>query len=188
MNIGLSNVLEIKPLQDKVEVYVKNSQTNELVRVGTTPLTIEYADIAENYAKSKNFMMVMKKEKYIDYKIMISKLSSGKYEIKPNLESFSSKKFGKKYDSLITELFDVQRLTRSQNYEGALSKLKRLETSHSDMSVIYEMKAMVFYMMKNLPESLSQYRKAASVDPSNKEVYTMKKYLEKELVPSGKGK
>ncbi len=179
--------LVITSVQEKVDVFVKNSETNKLVKIGVTPLKIGYSEIVENYSRSDNFMLVMQKEKHANYRLMISKLHSGKYEINANLDSYTEKSFAKEYDLLINKLFDVQRLVRSKNYTDAITNLDSLEKDYPEVGAVYEMKAMTYYMSKDLPKSLSYYRKAASVFPGSKEVYTMKKYLESELGSTSKG-
>jgi len=186
-SFAYSKSLVITSVQEKVDVYVKNSETNKLVKIGVTPLKIAYSEVVDNYSRSDNFMLVMKKDKHSNYRVMISKLHSGKFEINANLDSYTEKGFAKEYALLINKLFDVQRLVRSKNYKDAITDLEQLEKDYPEVGAVYEMKAMTYYMAKDLNKSLSYYRKAASVFPGSKEVYTMKKYLESELGSTSKG-
>lgn len=176
-----AETLEVKSVPDKAEVYVRNPATNKISKVGTTPVKLDFENIARNYAQSQNFVLIIKKENYEDYRVLLTKPKSSDVTLLANMDLINVAENTKKYDVLINQLFDVQRLIRSKNYDDAITKLTVLEESNSEISAIYEMKAMAYYMKKNVNESLSYYRKAFSVNPANKDAYTMKEYLEKEL-------
>lgn len=179
--VVLAKTLEVKSVPDKADVFVRNPTTNQLTKVGTTPVKLDFDNIAQNYTKSKSFVLVLKKKDYEDYRVLLTRPKSADVALLANMSLINISENTRQYDILISELFDAQRLIRSKNYDDALRKLSSLEEKHRDISTIYEMKAMAYYMKKNITESLSYYRKAFSVNPGNKDVYTMKTYLEKEL-------
>jgi tetratricopeptide (TPR) repeat protein len=176
-----AEVLEIKSTPDKAEVFVRNPKTDKLSKLGTTPIKLDFDNIANNYTQSKNFVLILKKQDYEDYRVLMTKPRSSDVSLVANMGLINKAEDVRQTDVLINELFDVQRLVRSKSYDQAIQKLTTLEEKHRDISVIYEMKAMAFYMKKNINESLSYYRKAFAVNPGNKDAYTMKTYLEKEL-------
>lgn len=176
-----AEVLEIKSTPEKAEVFVRNPKTNKISKVGTTPIKLDFDNIADNYTQSKNFVLILKKPDYEDYRVLMTKPRSSDVSLLANMNLINKAEDVRTTDILINELFDVQRLVRSKSYDQAIEKLSILEEKHRDISVIYEMKAMAFYMKKNVNESLSYYRKAFAVNPANKDAYTMKVYLEKEL-------
>lgn len=178
---SFAETLEIKSTPEKAEVYVRNPKTNRVSKVGTTPLKLDFDNISNNYTQSQNFVLILKKQDYEDYRVLMTKPRSADVSLLANMSLINRSEDVRKTDVLINELFDAQRLVRSKNYDQAIQKLTTLEEKHRDISVIYEMKAMAYYMKKNINESLSYYRKAFAVNPGNKDAYTMKTYLEKEL-------
>lgn len=178
---SFAETLEIKSTPEKAEVFVRNPKTNRVSKVGTTPLKLDFDNISNNYTQSQNFVLILKKQDYEDYRVLMTKPRSADVSLLANMNLINRSEDVRKTDVLINELFDAQRLVRSKNYDQAIQKLTTLEEKHRDISVIYEMKAMAYYMKKNVNESLSYYRKAFAVNPGNKDAYTMKTYLEKEL-------
>lgn len=176
-----AGVLEIKSIPSKGEVFVRNPSTNQVSRLGTTPIKLDFDNISKNYTQSENFVVTIKRENYEDYRVLLTKPKSADVTLLANMRLINKSEDMKQYDILIGKLFDVQRLIRAKNYDDAITKLTSIEQNHHNISAVYEMKAMAYYMKKNINESLSYYRKAFAVNPENKDAYTMKVYLEKEL-------
>jgi len=175
--------MEIKSLpEDKAEVYVKNPKTGKLQRIGVTPIKVDLDSVIQNYSGgSKNFLLVLKKQDYSDYRVFVTNPRTGSISLVANMDLINKVENVRDYDYLISELFNVQGLIRSRNFGDAHIKLNNLEEKHPGISNIYKLKAHAYYLEKKINESLSFYRKAFSVNPQNKSAFTMKRYLEKEL-------
>src|SRR5690606_24299241 len=87
----------------------------------------------------------------------------------------------KKHDILMADLFNIQKLIRSNNYSEALAKLEILEKDFPNFSIIPELKGIAYYMSKDIEKALSQFRTAFSKNAENRDAFKMKVYLEKKL-------
>ena len=87
----------------------------------------------------------------------------------------------RKIDKSINDLFESQRLIRSQLYNEAVLLLKNVEKDQPKLSIVPEMIGSALYLAKDQKGSLSWYEKAYRMNPENKDAFTMKSYLRKAL-------
>ena len=133
------------------------------------------------YVKSNSFLLEIRKSGHTTYRVLLAKTTDSDLELTANLELDEAISNIKEHDSLMNQLFDVQKLVRGRNFRDALAKLDDLEKKHPALSIIPEMKATAYYMNKEVESALSYYRKAFSLNSDNHDAYRMKLYLEKKL-------
>lgn len=171
--------LIIKSQPEGAEIFI--TINGKPVRLGATPYEANLTEVMKTYVKSNSFMLELKKTGHNPYRVLLAKTDDVDLELTANLELDKAISNIKEHDSLMNQLFDVQKMVRGRNFRDALTKLDDLEKKHPALSIIPEMKATTYYMNKEVENALSYYRKAFSLNPDNHDAYRMKVYLEKKL-------
>jgi hypothetical protein len=187
VSLLFSAELSIESNPSEAQIYVSTDGKNE-IEIGKSPYKQDLGLIIDKYIKKMGFVLIIKKEGHEPYRIFITKTSNVDITLLANLEISRTISNTKKQDRLISELFDIQRLIRSKAYQDAILKLTKLETEFKDISVIYELKATTYYIMKNMEQALAYYRKAFSTNSENIDAYKMKTYMEEKLKLGGEAK
>jgi tetratricopeptide (TPR) repeat protein len=162
-------------------ISVKNAQTGQEVKIGKTPYKGSLDAIVNNIASGSVFMLEIAKDGFEPYRILITKTGTSDIAINVNMTVSRNMKMTQDFDLLMSELFDVQRMIRTKDYSSSLEKLNDLIKKFPHFSIVYELKASVFYLMKEFKRSLTYYRKSFAVNPKNRDAYRMKIYLEKKF-------
>ena len=172
---------EFATTPNEAEVFVYDKFGESPQKVGNTPVKM---DINQLYSFTKNetfFTLEVKKEGYEPVRFLMMK--AGDVDLKMDLKLEVSKEILtiKKHDLLMAELFNIQKLIRSNNYSEAINKLELLEKDFPNFSIIPELKGITYYMSKDIEKALSQFRAAFSKNSDNRDAFRMKVYLEKKL-------
>ncbi len=171
--------LVIKSQPEGAEIFIVTG--DKPVRIGATPFEANLTEVMNNYVKSNSFLVEIKKPGHTPYRLLIAKTTEIDLELMATLELDREISNIKEMDSLMNQLFDVQKLIRGKNFGDAILKLNELEKKHPAISIITEMKASAYYMNKEVENALSYYRKSFALNPDNHGAYRMKIYLEKKL-------
>ena len=163
------------------EVFVKSPSQNKLTSLGKTPLKIPIADIINKYGTGPSFVAEIVKEGFDPYNILITHMGSTDINLKINLQIARNIKITKKFDFIMSSMFEAQRLMRNKDYKGAVGILDPLARKYPYFSTIFELKGIAWYLQKDFNKSLSNYRKAFSVNHENNDAYSVMLYLEKAL-------
>lgn len=175
-----ASVLKIRSAPEAAEIYIVNPGSAP-IRVGQTPFESNLDVFIGSYVKADSFLLEIKKNGHIPYRVLLAKTAQVDMELSATLELDPTIPQYKEHDNLMNELFEVQRMIRGRNFTDALGKLTTLEKQNPKLSVIPELKATAYYMNKDIENALSYYRKAFSINPENIDAYRMKIYLEKKL-------
>lgn len=181
LNYAFAEIVKITSNPPDVQIYVKNTSTQKLIKLGKTPFQISESELISNYAKGEIYILELKKVGFDPYRILMSKLGKSNVDLFINMEVKKSIRDIKLIDAYSQELFEIQRLIRVKNYDTAIKKLFILEGKFPHYSVIYEMAGSAFYLNKKFSQSLAYYRKAFSKNTDNIDAYRMKEYLEAKL-------
>lgn len=173
--------IDIKSNPEEAEIFISFDENSTPQKIGKTPFTQNLDELIRTYVKKNNFIIEIRKDGFDPYRVLFAKTSNMDVELSVNLEVNKDIKTIKKHDQMIVEIFDVQKLIRGKNFADALTKLEQLEKDYPHFSIIAELKATTYYMMKDVEKSLSYYRKAFALNSSNVDSYKMKVYLEKKL-------
>ncbi|MFZ4713675.1 MAG: tetratricopeptide repeat protein [Bacteriovoracaceae bacterium] len=176
---AMAQKIDIKSNPEEAEIVIYSDESSPPQKLGKTPYTANLKDLITTYVKKNNFIIELRKEGFEPYKVLFTKTTNLDVELAVSLEISRTVKTIKKHDMLVTELFDVQKLIRGKNFGDAIKKLDLLEKDNPQFSVIAELKATTYYMMKDMENALSYYRKAFSINSDNVDSYKMKVYLEK---------
>lgn len=175
---------------DEIKIATDPSEASIIIRdfggtikhkLGKSPYTGNIQDLANTYAKSNFFMILIEKDGFQSQSIALSDLLKSDINLKVNLEPIQDFIKYKNIDKSISEMFEAQRLVRSQQFDNALEILKRIEVTESNLSSIPELMGAIYYLKKDLKTSLAYYKKAFRLNPDNKDAFQMKAYLEKSL-------
>lgn len=178
-DVSMAAKLNIKSQPDAAEIFI--STNGKPIRLGVTPYEANLTEVMNVYVKSNSFLLEIRKSGHTTYRVLLAKTTDSDLELTANLELDEAISNIKEHDSLMNQLFDVQKLVRGRNFRDALAKLDDLEVKHPALSIIPEMKATAYYMNKEVESALSYYRKAFSLNSDNHDAYRMKLYLEKKL-------
>jgi len=173
--------IEIKSNPEEAEIFVLSDEASPAQKIGKTPFKQDLKELIQTYVKKNNFIIELRKDGYDPYRILFTKTSNLDVELAVNMEVSKEIKTIKKHDMLMVELFDVQKLIRGKNFTDAMNKLNLLEKDYPHFSIIAELKATTYYMMKDVEKALSYYRKSFALNSDNVDSYKMKVYLEKKL-------
>ena len=173
--------LEIKSNPPEAEILVYADTNAKPEKIGKTPYTADMEELIQTYVKKNIFIIEVKKDGFEDYKILFTRSSDSDVKMTVNLEVSKKIKTIQDHDTLMTRLFEAQRLIRGKNYSDAIKKLDELEKKFPHFSTIAELKATTYYMQKNVEKALSYYRRSFALNPENIDAYKMKVYLEKKL-------
>lgn len=163
------------------DVFVSKGLNESPVKIGKTPLKVTGEEIFRHINDQKTFEINIVKEGFDTYRMMMIKSEKANFKMDVKLSINNEIKTIKKHDLLISELFEVQRLIRANNYSDALTRLDQLEKDNKDFSIISELKGITYYMKKDINNALSMFRLAFGKNPKNYDAYKMKVYLEKKL-------
>jgi tetratricopeptide (TPR) repeat protein len=178
-SVGWAAKLIIKSQPEGAEIFI--STNGKPIRLGITPYEANLTEVIKSYVKANSFMIELKKSGHNSYRVLLAKTEEVDLELTANLELDPAISNLKEHDSLMNQLFDIQKLIRGRNFQDAISSLGLLETKHPALSIIPEMKATAYYMNKEVENALSHYRRAFALNPENHDAYRMKVYLEKKL-------
>lgn len=172
---------EVITTPENSDVYLQINPKDKPIKMGRTPLKLDTEEVYKYLNGNKTYIIDIKKDGFDDYKIMMVRSEDVSVKLDVLLEVTSEIKTIKKHDILMSNLFKVQRLIRSNNFDDAIDKLNNLEKDYSDFSIISELKGITYYMKKDVNKALSMFRLAFSKNPQNSDAYKMKIYLEKKL-------
>ena len=178
--LAIAGKITIKSQPDAADIFLIDG-TSKPVPLGKTPFESDLDDIIRNYVKSSSFVLELKKDGHDPYRVLVAKTANVDMALTATLELSQAITNIKEHDSLMNELFDVQKLIRARNFTDAINKLEDLEKKNPRLSIIPELRATAMYLNKDVEGALSYYRKAFSVNPDNADAYRMKIYLEKKL-------
>ena len=176
-----AEILKLKSDPIDADVLIRDLGNVQTLKIGKTPFEGNIADLAANYVKSNFFIIVVEKPGYESQSILLSDLLKSDIELSLNLLPKEDSMLFRKLDKNINDIFESQRLIRSNQYDEAISLLKSVELEQPKLSIVPEIIGSAFYLKKDYKASLSWYEKAYRVNPENHDAFTYKGYLRKAL-------
>lgn len=181
LNLSFADEIKIASDPSEANIFIRDFGGTVKHKLGKSPYNGNVQDLANTYAKSNFFMLILEKDGFQSQSIALSDLLKSDINLKVNLEPVQDFIKYKNIDKSISEMFEAQRLVRSQQFDNALEILKRIESSESNLSSVPELMGAIYYLKKDLKTSLAYYKKAFRLNPDNKDAFQMKAYLEKSL-------
>jgi hypothetical protein len=170
----------IKSQPEGAEVIVQVAQGGKKTKIGTTPLTIPHAQL-DTITQGVAYKIEVIKPGFEVYRLLVAATNMEEITLSAVLEPSIEVKLGASTDVLVTGLFEAQRLTRAQDYDGALLKLAELEKAYASVSSVFELRGSVNYLKKDFTTALAEFRKAYTLNPQNEVAQRMKDYLETKM-------
>lgn len=161
------------------EVYITNNNNGKRIKIGKTPLKIDFETVIANYSKGSTFLIEIDKIGYETYKAYVTQIGDNDLTAKANLQVSKDIGIYQGIDTLIVKLFEIQRLTRIKNYTEAMQLIANVEKEYPTVSTVQELKGSIYYLQKDFNKSLNAFRKAFSLNPKNNTAFKMKAYLER---------
>lgn len=178
---SIADELKIATEPPEAELYIRDFGGKIKQKLGKAPYAGNIQEITSSYAGSSLFMLTVEKEGYLTQSIALSDLLKSDIAMTINLEPIQNFDKYKSLDNVVSELFEAQKLVRSQQYDSAIEILKKAEEKEKNLSIIPEMIGAAFFLKKENKTALSYYKKAFRLNPENADAFKMKAYLEKSL-------
>ena len=163
------------------DIVVINPENGVKTVLGKTPYDTDMDQLKSNVGDNGIIQLDIHKAGFQHYHLALPLVGSSDIKVFANLEVENDVKLTQDIDLLMTDLFDVLRMVRVQDFDNGMKKLELLEQKFPHYSIIFEMKGMISYLRKNFKEALNFYRKSFGLNPKNREAYRMKVYLEKKF-------
>lgn len=173
--------LNIKTDPEKAEIFIREASSSKRSKLGESPLKVSLDDIFKTYTKDRTFVIEIEKNGHKNYNMLVSIYNKADINFEVKMEVSDSVDLTKKFDAIVAQLFEAQRLMRDKNYPSAIETLISLSKKHGNLSTVFEMLGSAYYLQKDFQNALSSYRKAFSLNADNSDAYSMKLYLEKAL-------
>jgi tetratricopeptide (TPR) repeat protein len=173
--------LKLKSDPADATVFIRDLGGTQNNKVGNTPYEGNILDLASNYAKSNFFLVVIEKVGYETQSILLSDLLKSDIELSITLTPKEDILHFRKIEKSINDMFEAQRLMRSQQFDDAITLLKTVEIDQPKFSLVPELIGSTYYLKKDYRASLTWYEKAYRMNPENKDAFIMKSYLKKSL-------
>lgn len=181
-----SGVIVIDTLPPAADIYIKAKTTEDFQLVGKAPYKVTLSEFIEKYKVDGSFGLEARSEGYLPHSALVTEVPQNadvnvflNLKAEPKLGENKEAEETARLNLVMDQLFETQRLVKVGRYDDALSQLSRLQEKNPSLSAIFEMQGGVYYMQKDYPKALDSYEKAVRLNPSNLEVASMKKYLEK---------
>jgi tetratricopeptide (TPR) repeat protein len=163
------------------EVFIKPLSGGDYIKIGKTPFNIKIKELVNRYAKSSHFIVKISKENFKTKEFVMNNLADSDIKMDINLEIKDDLKQMKKFDIVINDLFEAQRLARSKDYDDSITKLEKASKDFPFLSVTQELLGSVYYLKKDFRKSLAYYSKALELNNENVHAYKMKTLIQKSL-------
>lgn len=174
--------LEVRSNPEKAEVRMRLLNSVELKKIGETPLETTVEEFVRSYAEGQDAVILeVFKPGHEPYRMTMPLFLKSDFMLDVNLEKKSGYDEIKKIDGAIAELFEAQRMIRSQNYDAAITKLQALEKTFPNTSVAKELLGAAHYLKKDFKAALDFYQQAVSANTDNLDAAKMVQYLEKTM-------
>lgn len=172
---------KISTSPEGADVFIKKRSEDTPLKLGIAPINMTLEELKNKFNLETTFFIQVSREGHETTSIMLAPLSNSDIDIKLKLPLSKDIVITRKFDNIMANLFEAQRLTRDKNYDQALKMLEQVENEEKHLSVVSEMRGGIYYLKKDFNTALSYYRKAFSINAENKDAYSMKLYLEKSL-------
>lgn len=164
----------------EAEIILKDLTGSTINKLGKTPLTRSTTELI-TLTTTGIFLISIEKSGYVSQSVLFTEMPKNEIKINFNLDPINVQQNNASLDKSITQLFEAQRQIRSQQFDEAISLLKKIEEDQNQLSIIPEMIGGALYLKKDMKSALLWYQKAYRLNPTNKDAFTMKNYLEKAL-------
>ncbi len=146
------------------------------VEIGKTPIQLK-TDELQSKLPVGPYLLQVKHEGYEPLSFLIPDI--GAADLALNLQ-MQKTRVDDQVNILVDSLFKAQALTHNGDYQSALNLLSELEKNYSNVAAIYEMKASIYILQKNIPSALSNADKAIKLNPNNEELKSFYRVLTKD--------
>lgn len=146
------------------------------VEVGKTPLQVKTTELQTKLPQGP-YIVQIKHEGYEPLSFLIPDI--GAADLALNLQ-MQKTRTDEKVNVLVDGLFKAQAYTHNGDYQSAITLLTNLEKDFENVSAIYEMKASIYILQKNIPSALTSADKAIKLNPNNEELKSFYRILTKD--------
>jgi len=166
---------------EKAIIYARSNFDKKKNKIGETPYQGSLKNLLQRFAQVNVLVIDVEKKGYETQSFVIMKGADYDVNLKVKLKSLYEIGRVQKIDLMISQLFKIQGMIRSQKFDEAIRKLEELEKDFGNFSIIPELQGIVLYMKKDIEKALGSFRKSFAINPKNADAYKMKIYLEKKL-------
>lgn len=186
--LGLSGcsssfIVKSDPLQ--ADVFVKNPKTGDKKPLGKTPLEMKIPDVktavGEDLLSGEFFTVIVEKPGYQgeSYSIPATRFGTLVTMLDVKLKQGNLIKEEHLAKDILDHLFLAQKFALSKEFERAQVEIDKILATFPNFAKALTMRASIYYVQKNFPESLKWYNEALKVEPQNDDAVQMVSRIQK---------
>lgn len=166
-----SFIVKSDPLQ--ADVYVRDPKTGDKKPLGKTPLEMKIPDVkaavGEELLSGEFFTVVVEKSGYQteSYSIPATRFGTLVTMLDVKMKQGNVIKEEHMAKDILDHLFLAQRYALAKEFERAQIEVDKVLATFPNFAKAMSMRASIYYVQKNFPESLKWYTEALKVDPQN---------------------
>jgi tetratricopeptide (TPR) repeat protein len=172
-------VFSVKSTPLHAEVFVQNPNTGAKKSLGQTPLEMPIATVKETVGDDvmagEFFTVSIEKQGYITQNLSIpaSRFGTLVISLDVKLKEGEQKKEVRIAKEVLDHLFLAQKLALTHEFDRAQVELDKILSVAPDFARALSMRASIYFVQKNYPESLKWYEEALKSDPQMEEAVKM---------------
>jgi tetratricopeptide (TPR) repeat protein len=156
----------------QVDVFYENTKTGERKSLGQTPLEIPMSQISDLLQSEEEklgayFPIIFEKNGFVTQRLAVPKAEFGTFvtSLDVKLKEGDGDAETKRADKILDAFFLAQKLTLNNEFQRAQVEIDKILALAPDFAKAYSMRASIYFMQKNYPESLKWYEAAVKSDP-----------------------
>lgn len=174
---GCANKIIIQSEPSQAEVFVKVEGKKDKVSLGTTPVEVSEAQIADKLNltpdSSQWVQLILEKKEYSTREILIPSNRWGEMQkvIKLSLPNNPDK--STIVNEMLSYFFNAKKFAETKQYDQAHSEIDKILAMDAKSVRALNMKAGIFFLEGKLDEAKKYYRDALTIDPSSSDAIKM---------------
>ncbi|HLE10583.1 MAG: hypothetical protein A2504_09010 [Bdellovibrionales bacterium RIFOXYD12_FULL_39_22] len=182
-----SSTITINSDPTKADIYIRKLSDSTSKKIGTTPLTIQSSDVSDAFGGSGTMFLELRKEGYLSSTVIVTDLNARDIEIKVKMEATNFLDMANSIDSVVTDLFECQKLIRKKELVRAREILNKIKVQFPYLSVIYEFEGGVDLIEQRYTQALDNFKMAIKYNSGNVEALRLKRAVEKQFNLTSEG-
>ncbi len=173
-----STTFKVVSTPSQSEVFVEIPTSGEKKSLGQTPLEIpmsQVTDLVGTQAEGEFVTIAVEKQGFLPQRLALPNSQFGTMvtSLDVKLKEGDAAKQAKVAEEVLNRFFLAQRFTLNREFERAQAEIDKILALAPNFARAYSMRGSIYFVQKNLPESLKWYEMALKADPQMDEAVKM---------------
>ncbi len=174
-----SNNFKVLSTPAQSEVFLEVASSGEKKSLGQTPLEIPISQLSEmvgpETANGEFLTIVVEKQGFVPQRLALPHSQFGTLvtQLDVKLKEGDSSKQITMAEEILNRFFLAQKFTLNKEYVRAQSEIDKILSVAPNFARAYSMRASIYFVQGNLPESLKWYESALKQDPQMEDAIKM---------------